>query len=212
MGSGFKPFTAASVLTSSDVNNYLMEQSVMFFATTGARDAALSGAALKDGMVAYVGSNDANEGLYTYNGTAWRKGPGWNAPWGVQLYATDNVNTRDFTATPATITNITGSVSVVNNRTYRCTFQCRYLNTTVGAANSITMRAGGTGFWTALQNNYSNINDQIYTSVAIYRATATTTLTFDVQASAGSGTMKIYGANGPTQFTVEDIGPYGAPA
>jgi len=58
MGSGYKPFTAASVLTSADMNNYLMEQSVMFFATTAARDAAIT--APEDGMVAYIGSNDAN--------------------------------------------------------------------------------------------------------------------------------------------------------
>lgn len=209
MGSGYKNFTAASVLTAADLNNYCQSQSVMYFATTTARDTAIT--APVDGMTAYIGSNDASEGLYTYNGTSWRKGPGWNAPWGVQLYAVDTVSTRDFTATPATITNITGSVSVVNNRTYRCTFQCRYLNTSVGIGNTFTMRAGGTGFWSAIQNNYSNINDQIFTSTAIYRATSTASLTFDVQASTGSGTLKIYGANAPTQFTVEDIGPYGAP-
>jgi hypothetical protein len=208
MGSGFKNFTA-TVLTASDVNNYLMEQSVMSFASTGARDVAVT--APEDGMVAYIRSNDSSEGLYTYNGTSWRKGPGWNAPWGVQLYAQDTVNTRDFTGTPATITNITGSVSVVNNRRYRCTFQCRYLNTSTGAANTFTMRAGGTGFWSGIENNYSNINDQIYNAVSIYSATSSSTLTFDVQASTGTGTLKIYGANATTQFTVEDIGPYGAP-
>jgi hypothetical protein len=163
-----------------------------------------------DGQGYYLNSGTATEGPLYWHGSAYRLP--WSMPWGVQLYAVDTVNTRDFTTTPATITNITGSVSVVNNRTYRCTFQCRYLNTSVGVVNSITMRAGGTGFWTALQNNYSNINDQVYTSVGIYRATSTATLTFDVQAGAGSGTMKIYGANGPTQFTVEDIGPYGAPS
>jgi hypothetical protein len=208
MGSGFKNFTA-TVLTASDVNNYLMEQSVMSFASTGARDVAVT--APEQGMVAYVRSGDANEGLYTRNATSWRKGPGWNAPWGVQLYAQDTVNTRDFTGTPATITNITGSVSVVNNRRYRCTFQCRYLNTSTGAVNAFTMRAGGTGFWTGLENNYSSVNDQIYNAVSIYSATSSSTLTFDVQASAGTGTLKIYGANATTQFTVEDIGPYGAP-
>jgi hypothetical protein len=210
MGSGFKNFTAASVLTASDVNNFLMEQSVMSFASTGARDVQIT--APEAGMVAYVRSNDSSEGLYSYSSAlGWRKGPGWNAPWGVQLYAQDTVNTRDFTGTPATITNITGSVSVVNNRRYRCTFQCRYLNTSTGAANTFTMRAGGTGFWSGIENNYSNINDQIYNAVSIYSATSSSTLTFDVQASAGTGTLKIYGANATTQFTVEDIGPYGAP-
>ena len=75
MGSGFKTFTAASVLTAADLNNYCQNQSVMYFATTAARDAAITSPL--DGMVAYVGSNDSSEGLYTYNGTSWRKGPGW---------------------------------------------------------------------------------------------------------------------------------------
>ncbi len=42
MGSGFKTFTAASVLTASDVNNYLMEQSVMSFVSSGARDVQIT--------------------------------------------------------------------------------------------------------------------------------------------------------------------------
>lgn len=207
MGSGFKQFTA-SVLTASDVNNYLMEQSVMSFASTGARDVAI--VTPEDGMVAYIGSNDSSEGLYTYNGTSWRKGPGWNAPWGTQLYAVDTVNTRDFT-TAAVITNITGSVNVVNNRYYRCTFTCRFLNTTVGAVNTFNIRQGGSSVFAGLANNYSNINDQSITIVAIHKATSTATVTFDVTAAASTGTCKIYGANGTTQLIVEDAGPYGAP-
>ena len=69
MGSGFKNFTAASVLTASDVNNYLMEQSVMSFASTGARDTQIISP--EDGMVAYIGSNDSSEGIYSWNGTKW---------------------------------------------------------------------------------------------------------------------------------------------
>jgi hypothetical protein len=208
MGSGYKPFTAASVLTSADMNNYLMEQSVMFFATTAARDAAIT--APEDGMVAYIGSNDANEGLYTYNGTTWRKGPGWNAPWGVQLYAVDTVSTRDFT-TSATIPNITGSVSVVNGRYYRCLFSCRFLNTTLNAGNSFNMRAGGASVASGIAQNPSTFGDQSITVFGVFRATSTTTLTFDVTAAASTGTLRIYGGNSPTVFTVEDIGPYGAP-
>ena len=66
MGSGFKNFTAASVLTASDVNNYLMEQSVMSFASTGARDVAIT--APEEGMVAVLTADDLTT---IYNGTAW---------------------------------------------------------------------------------------------------------------------------------------------
>ena len=66
MGSGFTTFTAGNVLTASEVNNYLMEQSVMFFETTGARDSAIT--APENGMLCYV----TGTGLYyTYVTSAW---------------------------------------------------------------------------------------------------------------------------------------------
>jgi hypothetical protein len=62
----FKVFAAGEKLTASDVNTYLMQQAVMFFATSVARDAAIT--APVEGMVAYL--EDTN--IYTfYNGTAW---------------------------------------------------------------------------------------------------------------------------------------------
>ena len=72
MGSGFKVFSAGAVLTASEVNNYLMEQSIMTFATTAARDAAIT--APEDGMVCYVTGDTS---LYQYETisavSAWRK-------------------------------------------------------------------------------------------------------------------------------------------
>lgn len=42
MPSGFKTFVTGEVLTASDVNNYLMEQSICVFADATARDAAIT--------------------------------------------------------------------------------------------------------------------------------------------------------------------------
>jgi hypothetical protein len=66
MGSGFRTFAASEVLTSGNVQNYLMTQSVMSFANAAARDAAII--APVEGMVAVL--RDVN---YTtiYSGTAW---------------------------------------------------------------------------------------------------------------------------------------------
>jgi hypothetical protein len=208
MGSGYKNFTAGAVLTASDVNNHLMEQSVMYFATTAARDAALSGS-LEDGMTVYQGTNDVNEGIWTYHGSAWRRP--WNMPWGMQLHAVDTVSTRDFTTSPATIPNITGSVSVVANRFYRCTFTCRFLNTSASAGNIFSIRAGGASVFNGIQPNFSTFGDQSFMVYGIFKSTTTGAVTFDVQANASAGTLKIYGANSPTTLTVEDCGPYGAP-
>jgi hypothetical protein len=64
-GSGRKTFSPGDVLTSSDVQNYLMDQSVMVFAGTAARTSAIPSPSA--GMVAYSTAT----GLQLYNGTAW---------------------------------------------------------------------------------------------------------------------------------------------
>jgi hypothetical protein len=68
MGSGFKTFTAGEVLTASDVNNYLMEQSVMTFGGSAARSSAIGTANFEEGMVSYLTDTDKVE---AYNGTDW---------------------------------------------------------------------------------------------------------------------------------------------
>ena len=92
---GYKTFNTGDVLTAAQVQYNLQNQSVMYFATTTARDAALTGAILVEGMVSYtpatgvmyyngsawtaVGSSKAlNEQKFTANGT-------WTAPTGVTL-------------------------------------------------------------------------------------------------------------------------------
>jgi len=71
-GAGAKLFVSGDVLTAAQVNTYLMDQSIMRFATTGARDAAFGGAGeptLAEGMFAYI---DADNTLYYYTGSAWQ--------------------------------------------------------------------------------------------------------------------------------------------
>ena len=66
-GAGFTTFTDGQVLTAAQVNNYLMEQSVMVFATAAARTTALP--TPSEGMVTY--RTDANVIEY-YDGAAWQ--------------------------------------------------------------------------------------------------------------------------------------------
>lgn len=68
MGSGFKNFTTGDVLSASEVDNYLMRQTVMTFASSTARDTALS-SYLDEGMVAYL--EDTNT-ITVYDGTTWK--------------------------------------------------------------------------------------------------------------------------------------------
>ena len=64
-GLGRKTFSPGDVLTSSDVQGYLMDQSVMVFAGTAARTSAIPSPSA--GMVAYSTATQ----LQVYNGTAW---------------------------------------------------------------------------------------------------------------------------------------------
>ncbi len=59
---------ASEVLTSSDVDTYLMQQTVMTFATEAARDSALSGD-LVEGMIAFTEDTDS---IWYYTGSAWK--------------------------------------------------------------------------------------------------------------------------------------------
>jgi len=62
----YKTFTAGTLATASDVNTYLMKQSVMVFADATARNAALT--APTEGMVTY---QEAANHLTVYTGTEW---------------------------------------------------------------------------------------------------------------------------------------------
>jgi hypothetical protein len=71
-GAGAKLFVSGDVLTAAQVNTYLMDQSIMRFATTTDRDNAFGGAGepvLAEGMFAYI---DADNTLYFYTGSVWQ--------------------------------------------------------------------------------------------------------------------------------------------
>ena len=68
MGSGYRVFTAGEVLTASNVQDYLMDQSVMSFADSTARATGIGTANFEEGMLSYL--QDTNQ-LEVYNGTSW---------------------------------------------------------------------------------------------------------------------------------------------
>jgi hypothetical protein len=104
-GQGFKDFVVGEVLTSSDVDGFLMQQSVMRFADDGARGSALGTAVgtavpLAEGMVAYL--DDVNY-VQVYNGSAWT-----SAIPGIGSNVVQAVKTDPFTTTSTTFTAVTG--------------------------------------------------------------------------------------------------------
>jgi len=66
-GAGYKLFNTGDVLSASDVNTYLQQQTVMVFASAAARTTALS-SVLAEGMVSYLKDTDVVE---IYTGAAW---------------------------------------------------------------------------------------------------------------------------------------------
>jgi len=66
MPSGFKVFATGEVLTASDVNNYLMEQSICVFADASARDAGITSP--EDGQFVFLTGSST---LQFYGSSAW---------------------------------------------------------------------------------------------------------------------------------------------
>lgn len=224
MGSGFRTFATSEVLTASNVQNFLMEQSVMSFASTGARDVQIT--APEAGMVAYVQSNDSSEGLYHYtSASSWQKGPGWNAPWGVVAATAGGTSSRGIATTTSSSSTTTSATdwsgltvtfTAVTNRIYRTT-----------AFGMLTSdNAGGSDYAELSITNSSNT--VIAASRAIVQSlviegrsviTVETGLTGSnmrkVRIVRASGTGNVSGSASATRqasIVVEDIGPSGAPA
>ncbi|MBF83428.1 MAG: hypothetical protein CL489_03020 [Acidobacteria bacterium] len=67
-GAGFRVFVDGDVLTAAQMNTYVMEQTIMVFATETTRDAAITSPT--DGMFAYTTTTPADTLAY-YNGSSW---------------------------------------------------------------------------------------------------------------------------------------------
>ena len=215
MGSGFTTFTAGNVLTASEVNNYLMEQSVMVFATTGARDSAIT--APEAGMTAYINSGDSSEGLYSYTGTTWNKGPSWNAPWGLLAkasFATTNVTSSTHTTLQDGNAVLTVTATTITNRIYKVTTsQNPYAS---GGANGFqgNHMVGGVAQAAFLIPTLNATTQDSRTWTSTYTESAGASRIFKAQIASYATNTAITdwgSATIPRIIIVEDIGPSGAP-
>lgn len=111
-GAGYKLFATGDVLTAAQVNTFLMQQTVMVFASSAARTTALSGV-LAEGMVSYL--QDTNS-LEVYDGSAWIGATGditaLTAGTGISISsATGPIPT---VAIDSTVATLTGSQTLTN--------------------------------------------------------------------------------------------------
>lgn len=131
MGSGFRTFQSGEVLTSSNVQNYLMDQSVMVFAGTAARSSAIGSA--ETGMLTYRtdGTADAaRQGFEFWSGSAWTR---LVQPIGVELVTTVTVSA-------------TSTININNcfSSTYTNYLVVGNLSTNANSPIKMRMRASGT--------------------------------------------------------------------
>lgn len=103
----YKVFTNGSVLPASDLNTYLMNQSVMVFSSSATRAAALT--APVEGMLTWL--EDSNK-YFNYNGTAW-------VPLGSGILQTVSAFKSDTSSSSSlTFADVTGlSVSITPSTT-----------------------------------------------------------------------------------------------
>jgi len=147
-GAGYKLFATGDVLTAAQVNTYLMQQTVMVFASSAARTTALSGV-LAEGMVSYL--QDTNS-LEVYDGSAWVGATGditaLTAGTGINItsntgpiptVAIDTSVTADLT-TAQTLTNKTLTTPVISSITNTGTLTLpTSTDTLVGRATTDTL-------------------------------------------------------------------------
>jgi hypothetical protein len=96
-GAGYKLFNTGDVLLASEVNTYLMQQTIMSFADSAARTTALSGV-LAEGMVSYLRDTNVVE---IYNGSAWASLDDPNAIQNTIVDAKGDIITATADNTPA---------------------------------------------------------------------------------------------------------------
>jgi hypothetical protein len=94
----YKVFTNGSVLNASEINDNLMNQSVMVFSNSTARSAALTSPV--EGMVTYLEDTSSYE---SYNGTSW---VGFGGSGILQVVST--TKTDPFTHSTTTFTDVPG--------------------------------------------------------------------------------------------------------
>ena len=94
---GYKTFNTGDVLTAAQVQYYLQNQSIMYFANAAARDAALTAGIVQEGMFAYLA--DTNSTTF-YNGSSWE---GFGDQTLATLTSPKEVNTTSATAATGTV-------------------------------------------------------------------------------------------------------------
>ena len=157
-GAGKKTFTAGEILTASDTNTYLMEQTVMYFAGTASRASAIP--TPSTGMTTYIGTTGTASipQIETYTGSAWQ------TPYAMTLVGT---------------TTVSAATSLVFNNVFTSAYDnyriiANFTNASSGSFVWLRMRAGGSDNISANYNCQISQRNTNTTSWTLYAATSST--------------------------------------
>jgi hypothetical protein len=172
VGSGFRTFTAGEVLTASNVQNYLMDQSVMVFGGSAARSSAIGTANFEEGMVSYLTDTDKVE---AYNGTDW-------------------VSVAPTTSQGLTLINTT-SFSAVSSQSINDVFSASYTTYKIIIDYSASVDGTGLGFklrvsGTDASTNY-NLQDNTINGTSVTASRTTGATGWDVNITSTSGAARM---------------------
>jgi len=223
-GAGYKLFATGDVLTAAQVNTYLMQQTVMVFASSAARTSALSGV-LAEGMVSYL--QDTNS-LEVYDGAAWIGATGditaLTAGTGISI--TSATGPIPTVAIDSTVATLTGS-QTLTNKTLTTPIIATISNTgtltlptstdtLVGRATSDTLtnktltspainNATNTGSVMIAPEERTTVSATAATGTINYDAVTQGVLYYTSNASA-NWTLNIRGASGTTLSSILAVG------
>ena len=192
-GAGYKLFATGDVLSASDVNLYLQQQTVMVFASAAARTTALA-SVLAEGMVTYLKDTDVVE---IYTGAAWVSLDDPNAIQNSIVDAKGDIITATADNTPARLAVGTNGQTLVADSTAATGLKWATASsggmtlistTTIGSGVSSTSLPAGT--FTSTYTNYKFI----FTSVT--STSANITVSMRLRSGSTDETSASYSANG----------------
>ena len=205
MASQFLTFTAGSVLTSAQVNTYLMKQAVIVCDSTADYPASPV-----EGMTVYDKGADA---LKTYTTATTGFQPPWNMPWGVLSAVSTTTATTSIGSSLTLLTNLAITLTPTANRRLRVSWLANMATADTAARAKAVSLTDGSG--TQLQGWYMSVDANLnYTGQGVHYMTSTgSSMTWQVRASISANTCATnFSSTAPGILIVEDIGPNGAPA
>jgi hypothetical protein len=177
-GLGRKVFTAGDVLTASQVQDYLQDQTIMVFAGTAARSSAIP--APTEGMFAITKDDDE---LDYYNGSAWTPA----LPMGAWKAFTPTLSGWTVGTSPTIASAYTQIGSTI---IWRCDLTFGTSPTFVGTlkfslpVTSAYSTPGGSGYANVTSVMYTQGGSGVFTGIGFLDST--TTMSFSAQSVSGS--------------------------